>query len=1075
MNRIVTWFVRNGVAANLIWITIFVGGAIVLTPGFGKLKMEVFPEFPLDLITISVEYLGAAPEEVEEAVCVRIEEEIHSLEGIKRLTSVAAEGVGTITVELERSTDVRKLLDDIKARVDAIDTFPEETEKPIIQEITNRRQVINVAVSGEVDEVTLKSLGERVRDEIAALPGITQVGLSGARPYEISVEVSEESLRRHGLAFDDVVDAIRRSSLDLPGGSVKTGGGEILLRTKGQAYRGHEFEELVLITRADGTRLLLGDVATVVDGFADTDESARLNGQPAVIVEVFRVGEQSVLDVARKVKEYVVTAQSRLPEGIHLTTYLDATEVLRSRLSLLIRNGISGIFLVFMVLALFLRFRLAFWVTFGMVLSFLGAIWLMPVLDVSINLISLFAFILVLGIVVDDAIVVGENIYTWQQRTGEGMRGAIEGVREVMVPVIFAVLTTIVFFVPMLSVEGTIGKVMAMIPLIVIPCLAFSLVESLLVLPRHLSHLPRGGDNAARTTFTRVWIRFQNRIATLVERISKDVYGSLLSRALEWRYLTVAIAMAILFATGGLVRAGWIRFTFFPPVEDDRMAAALTLPQGTPAEVTKAAIQHIEESARVLQSDLVNSSNSGRDGAFRNMVSAVGAQPYRSVRSRNVGGEGGTFSGGHRGEVMVELTPSESRSVTSTELVNRWREITGAIPDATELTFNASLFTPGDAINVQLTGPNLDTLRQAADELKAELAVYAGTFAVADSFLAGKREVKLDIKPDAENLGLTLQALARQVRQGFYGEEAQRIQRGRDDIKVMVRYPQRRRRSLGDLESMRVRTPDGHEVPFSAVGEMSLGRGYASIKRVDRRRTINVTADVDPTRGNANEILRDLQGAFLPGLVAKHTGLSYSLEGQRREQRDVMRSLLSGFFFALFIIYAILAIPFRSYVQPFIVMSAVPFGIVGAIWGHMLMGMDLTIMSTFGIVALSGVVVNDNLVLVDFINRKRNAGSSLLEAVSKAGVERFRPIILTSLTTFAGLTPLLMERSMQAKFIIPMATSLAFGVVFATAISLLIVPAGYLILEDIRGWVARSARSFGLQPADPEASAQGDI
>jgi multidrug efflux pump subunit AcrB len=1071
MKGIVAWFVRNGVAANMVMWTIFGGGLFVLV--FGKIAQEVFPRFPLDLITISVEYLGAAPEEVEEGVCVRIEEEIASLEGIKRLTSVAAEGIGTVTVELQRGTDVRKLLDDIKTRVDAINTFPEETEKPIIQEITNRRQVINIAVSGDADERTLKRLAEQVRDDLSAVPGISQVELSSARPYEISIEVSEETLRRHDLQFDDVVAAVRRSSLDLPGGSVKTAGGEILLRTKGQAYRGPEFERLVLLTRPDGTRLLLGDVATVVDGFADTDQAARFNGEPAVIVQVFRVGEERVLDVADTVKKYVSEAQHRMPEGIALTPFLDATEVLRSRMSLLTRNALNGGILVFIVLALFLRLRLAFWVTLGMIISFLGALWFMPALGVSINVISLFAFILVLGIVVDDAIIVGENIFSWQKRTGEGVRGAIEGVGEVMTPVVYAVLTTVVFFIPLLNVEGTIGKVMSIIPLIVIPCLLFSLIESLLVLPRHLSHLrpgsggslahsaqPRRGSLARLVAGPRT---FLDGFSRGVEWSARNLYGRLLEVGLRWRYLTAAIAVSTLILMLALFRFGWIRFTFFPPVESDYMSAALTLPQGTSAVTSAEAVRRLENSALDLQNRLRDESDNGADSAYRSMFTAIGGQPYRRAQNRNAGTAGGDFSGAYKGEVLVELTPAESRAMTSTELVNRWRELTGPIPDVTELTFTSSLFSSGDAINVQLTGPDIDGLRAAAAKLKKKLAEYPGVFSIADSFRAGKREVKLDIKPQAEAYGLSLQDLAKQVRQGFYGVEAQRIQRGRDDLKVMVRYPASRRRSLGDLEGMRVRTPGGLEVPFSVVGEALLGRGYASIKRVDRQRVINVTADVNRSQANENQIMAELAASFLPSLLAEHPRIRYTFEGQQREQRDTIGGLRLGFVFAVFIIIIMLAVAFRSYLQPFIVVSAVPFGIVGAMWGHMLMGMDLTILSMFGIVALSGVVVNDNLVLVDFINRKRAGGAPTDQAVREAGVARFRPILLTSLTTFAGLTPLLLEKSMQAQFIIPMATSLAFGVLFATAISLMLVPSGYLILEDIKEAARWILRLYGFR------------
>ena len=592
------WFARNRVAANLVMALVMFGGLITVGgPGLllgllpipsdelpeflrrGAIKQEVFPEFSLDLIMIRVPYLGAAPEEVEEGVCRRIEEEIQDLDGVKRIVSNASEGYGVVTVELQLGADARVVLDDVKARVDAIDTFPEETEKPIIREITNRRQVIDVAVYGDTDEASLRYLAEAVRDDIAALPGITNVELANVRPYEISIEVSEEDLRRHGLTFDEVAGAVRRSSLDLPGGSVKTAGGEILLRTKGQAYRGQEFEELVLLSRPDGTHLTLGDVARVVDGFEETDQFSRFDGKPTVMINVFRSGEQDALEVAAQVKAYIADAQPRMPEGISLTTWNDAARILQGRRDLLLRNGATGLAVVSLILALFLRFRLAFWVSLGMLLSFLGAIWLMPPLGVSINMISLFAFILVLGIVVDDAIVVGENIYTHQNRHGEGLRGSIEGAREVSLPVVFAVLTTVAAFLPLLNVAGMMGKIMRTIPLIVIPCLLWSLVESLWILPAHLSHYRK---ETAHRGIVGLWPRLQSGFADGLQRFAARAYGPWLESCLRWRYLTLAVGTAALLLTLGAVQGGFVKFIFFPDVESDFVSATVKLPQGAP-------------------------------------------------------------------------------------------------------------------------------------------------------------------------------------------------------------------------------------------------------------------------------------------------------------------------------------------------------------------------------------------------------------------------------------------------------------------------------------------------------------
>ena len=1075
MHKLVDWFAANTVAANLLMVLILLSGGLAVV----GIKQEVFPEFSADVISVSVPYLGAAPEEVEEGVCVRIEEQIQSLEGIKKITSTASEGVGTVSIEVEPGKDVRELLDDVKNRVDAIDTFPEETEKPIVQEVVIRRRVFVVAVSGQAEESVLRSVAERVRDDLTALEGITQVELAAARPYEVSIEVSEDALRRYGLTFDFVAEAVRRSSLDLPGGSVRTASGEILLRTKGQAYRGGEFEELVLVTRPDGTYLRLGDIARVVDGFAETDQSARFDSMPSVLVHVFRVGDQRAIGIAQSVRDYIAREQFRLPEGIRLETAYDDTKILESRLDLLLRSGRAGLLLVLIILTLFLRLRLAFWVSLGLPVSFLGTFWLMPSLDVSVNLISLFAFIVVLGILVDDAIVVGEGVFSAQQKGLPGLQAATFGARRVAVPVVFGVLTTVAAFTPLTMVEGAIGKVMRVIPLVVIPCLLFSLVESLLILPAHLSHFDPEKEKRKKRGLVLAWTRFQGFFADGLVWFSQRVYGPILEFGLKFRYLSVAVGVATLMLTLGMVIGGRVNFVFMHDVEADNVIAYLTMPQGTTVEVTSAAVKRLEqaalETARELEGPERRDRAQGRsaavglqassvgddpqstsapvlrsDGLFRHILTTIGDQPSRNQGGPGGGDDSGSVSGAHRAEVNIELAPSEERTYSSTEVANLWREKAGGIPDAVELTYTSSLFTPGEPINIRLTSPDLDQLQEAADQLKGRLSEYPGVYDIADSYRVGKQEIKLRIKPEAETLGLTLADLARQVRQAFFGEEAQRIQRGRDEVKVMVRYPYERRQSLADLERMRIRTPSGSEVPFSQVAEAEYGRGYASIRRVDRQRSINVTANVDEARSSTVDILADLTNDFLPVLMQERSGVRYALEGRQREQQETLEGLGSGYLLALVAIFSLLAIPLRSYLQPLIIMSAIPFGLVGAIWGHILMGMDLTILSGFGVVALAGVVVNDSLVLVDFINKRRSEGLGIVEATRQAGIVRFRPIVLTSLTTFGGLTPLLLEKSLQAQFLIPMAVSLAFGVVFSTFVILILVPAGYLILDDLQ-------------------------
>jgi multidrug efflux pump subunit AcrB len=1046
MNRAIAWFATNSVAANLLLLLITVGGIVTIP----SIRQEVFPEISVEVVTVAVPYPGAAPQEVEEGICVRVEEQLNGIDGIDRIHSTAREGVGQITIELETDADVQRTLDEIKARVDAIDTFPEEAEKPVVQQIVVRQSVLSVAIAGDADERALKLLGQQVRDDLAALPDITHVDLTLARPYEIAIEVSEAKLQRHGLTFSDVADAVRRTSIDLPGGSIKSDSGEILLRTKGQAYRGAEFERLALLSKRDGTRLTVGDVADVIDGFRETDQSARFDGKPAVLVQVFRVGQQSALRIASAVQEYVERTRPTVPEGIELIIWDDSSEVLRARLATLLGNGRDGFILVVAVLALFLKLRVAFWVILGVPVCFLGTLWLMPLFDISINVISLFAFIVVLGVLVDDAIVIGENIHVHQQRGRHGRGGAIAGATQVAIPVTFGVLTTIAAFAPLMAIPGPMGKLMLQIPLCVMAALGFSLIESTLILPAHLAH-----ERTAKRPPSRLgalWEAFQLRVAADLDAVVDRFYRPSLERAIAWRYLTVAIGIAALLVTLGLTVGGWVRFTFFPAVEADNVVAFLTMPQGTPARVTAEAVATLEASANRVLADI--EAEQGQS-PLRHLMATVGEQPFKTRQSRSV--FAGQVDNPHLGEVNLALLPSEERSLSSREVMRRWRHETPPIAGAVEVTFSSALITSGEPINIQLQGNDLERLVAAANRVKEHLAGYPGVADIADSFREGKREVKLQILPSAEALGITMAQLGRQVRQAFYGEEAQRIQRGRDDVRVMVRYPAEYRRSLADIEQMRVRTPDGGEVAFHAVAATEIGRGYASINRVDRQRVVNVTADVDVEQANANEIIETMQKSFLPGLRNEFPGVRWSLEGEQRDQAEFMGAMTRGFILAILAIYALLAIPLGSYGQPLIIMSAIPFGLIGAIWGHAALGWDLSMFSMIGIVALTGVVVNDSLVLVSYVNETREEGVPLLRAVREAGAARFRPILLTSLTTFAGLTPLMMERSVQAQFLIPMAISLAFGVLFATAISLVMVPALYVILEDFRAAPATEA------------------
>ncbi len=1025
----IEWFARNHVAANLLMVGIVVVGAWSMLQ---RTPLEVFPSIELDSISIDTGYPGSTPEEVEESVTIRIEEAVHDVTGIEEISSRSMENASSITIRLERGRDPRRVLDDLRTRVDGITTFPDDVERPILTQFISRHEVISVVVGGDLNEHELRLLGERVRDDLLALDTLTQVDLEAVRPLEISIEVSERSLREYGLSMEQVASAVRGGSLNVSAGNLRTSGGELLLRTRGQAYSGVDFEQIVVLSRRDGSQLRLGDIARVRDGFDEAPINTLFNGRPGVILEVYRVGQQSAIEVAAAVRDYVDRVQW-LPESVEIKYWRDRSKIVKARLSTLLGNGLQGGFLVVLLLTMFLRPSVAFWVSLGIPISFLGCFTILPLLGISINLISLFAFIVVLGIVVDDAIVTGENVYTHMRRGVPPLQAAIDGTREVAVPVTFGVLTTVAAFVPLTMVGGFRGAVWAQIPAVVIPVLIFSLIESKLVLPAHLKYVkPR----APKKRDFWLW-RVQQGLADGLEQLVESIYQPILALCIRYRYATLAVFLVALAIAVSLVVGGWMRFIFFPRVQSETARATLVMPAGTPIEVTDGHIQRMTLAAMELRGRYTD--NETGESVIRDILSTSG---YGARSGRGVS---------NLGRVVFEMTAPEHRTstVTSAELVREWRRLIGPIPGAESVNYRAEIGRGGDPINIQFVGNDMQLMAELAELTRVQLASYPDLFDFSDSFSSGKREVELVLRPAAGMLGIQLSDLAMQVRQSFFGYEIQRLQRERDEVKVMLRYPAEQRRSLSNLENMKIRTADGTEVPFAEVARISSARGPSVLHRIDRKRTLNVTADANKDTADIEAIKRDL-GDFLDQLVVPYPQIGWSLEGEAKEQRDTLSTIFRGTGAVLCAIYALLAIPFRSYIQPLVVISIIPFGLIGAIVGHLAMGMVLSIVSLLGILALSGVVVNDSLVLVDYINRQREKGVELVEAVNSAGVARFRAIILTSLTTFAGLAPLLFDKSTQAQFLIPMAVSLGFGILFATLITLVLVPANYLIAEDIR-------------------------
>ena len=840
MTRIIAWFVGNPVAANLLMAVLVVSGLLSLS----LVRQEEFPQIDLGIVLVRVPYLGAAPEEVESGVCIRIEEALEGAQNIYRMISNSSEGNCVVTLELEPNADDIEALNDIKSRVDAISTFPVETERPIVSLPATRNDGLEIAISGDADERTLKNIALGIREDLAALEGVSVVEVAYVRADEISIEVSEQTLRRYGLTFDQVANAVRRSSLDLPGGTIRAGGGEILVRTKGQAYSGEDFEDIVVVSRGDGTTIRLRDVATIVDGFEEGDLSVKFDGKPAAMVLVYQVGTEDIIDIRDKVRAYLDEARTRMPEGISLTIWQDESEEIEARLDILLGTAAGGLALVLLLLSLPLHGRLALWVAAGIPIAMLGTLALFAPIGFTLSTMSVVAFILVLGIVVDDAIVVGERVYAHERHAEDQISAAIEGTSEVAVPVIFGVLTTMAAFIPVIFMPGRMGGLFSVMGYVVVICLVFSIIESQLILPAHLAHRkvkPRSQDE---NKLVARWLNFQERLSSGLENFAEHRYGSVLSTVLEWRYAALATAVGILLVTLSLVASGRIGIQFFPEIVGDQVVASLTMPEGVPVDSTLAAAAQLERAAEALSEEF-DESRPGQPPVIEHVLSTVGFALAGGGPDQDTSTRFATPLS-HLSVVALSLQPAGDRQdLSANEVARRWRELTGPIPDSVELTFSASQLSAGDAVAIRLRGRDVDDLASAAADVRAELARYEGVTDISDTFRSGKQEVQLSLRPDARHLGLTLNDLARQARQAFYGEEVQRVQRGTEDIRVMVRYPESERRSLGDLEDMRIRTPDGTEVPFAAAAEFTLGQGYSTILRIDRQRVVTVRANVD--------------------------------------------------------------------------------------------------------------------------------------------------------------------------------------------------------------------------------------
>jgi multidrug efflux pump subunit AcrB len=1038
------WMAGHSVAANLIMVLCVVGGLWSLS----RMKKEIFPDLALDEVSVSVPYPGASPEEVENGILLAVEEAVRGLDGVDEVKSVAREGSGTVTVEVMLGADVQKLGQDIQSEVDRITSFPDDAEEPQVSVVSHKREVLRVMLYGDVPDTVLHELGEQARDHMLQHPGITQVEVTGLPSPEIGIEVSQENLRRYGLTLDEVAGRLASASIDSPGGGIKTDVGEVLVRVKERRDYGRQFERLPIITTSDGSEVFLRDIATVDDSFEDSDRYTIFNGYRAVSLEVYRVGNQTPVEVADATRERLELLKPDLPPGVMTAIERDRSAYYRQRVDLLLRNGAIGLGLVLVILGLFLEARLAFWVMMGIPISFLGSFLFLPEAGVTINMISLFAYIIALGIVVDDAIVVGENVYHHHQQGMAFLPAAIRGVREVAMPVTFSILTNIATFLPIYFIPGVMGKVFKMVPMVVCVVFLISLGECLFILPAHLGHRrdktlrgPAAWLHARQQAFSRAFMAWVNRR-----------YGPFLEFTLRHRCLTVSVAISLLVVVLAYAFSGRMGFGIFPTVESDFAEASVVLPYGAPVGKTDAALSRFLDAARRVVSE------SGHEELVKSITADIG------------------IGGSHTGQMRVELADADVRDtiMSTEEFTNRWRKASGEIPGAEYVKFAADAGGPGGRgrpIAVELSHRKIEVLEAASADLADSLATYPRVQDIDDGFQPGKEQLDFTVRPEGKSLGLTARDIARQIRSAFYGSEVLRQQRGRNEIRVMVRLPESERSTEKTIEEFMIRTPSGAFVPLREVAMVHRDRAYTTIDRRGGRRVVEVAADITP-RSKGDEVLSDLTANVLPALVEKYPGLQHSFEGHQADMRESLGSLKTSYLLALLAIYVMLAIPFRSYLQPLVVMLSIPFGVVGAFLGHLIMGYDLCLPSVFGIVALSGVVVNDSLVMIDFANRRRREGGlSPHEAIHSAGIQRFRPILLTTLTTFGGLAPMIFETSRQARFLIPMALSLGFGLLFATLITLVIVPSLYMTVEDGKRY---GAAIWGFLFPAPETPSRAD-
>lgn len=1065
MNTAIRWAVKHMAGVNFLVFAVLVGGLF----SFFGMRRETFPEFQLEVILVTVPYPGATPDEVESGICQKIEEGVQSISGIKKLTSICREGGGFTLVQLESNVkDVQKALSEVRSAVDRISVFfPVRSEKPTVEQITFRVPAIRVAVVGPASgdsgtEQRLRALAENIRSRLIELPNVSQAQIQNVKPFQIDVEISEDTLRKYGITLSQAASMIRKENLEMPSGQLKSDGQEILLRGKNKREIGEDIAQLPLIMQPNGVVLKVGDVARVRDDFEDVSALNEINGRPALVITIERTSSEDLISISEEVSAFVKTLE--VPDGYNVIAWGDESLDVRDRLRMLRENGLQGGIIVFLLLAMFLNLRLAFWVAMGIPISVMGAGIGLYVMGDTLNMLTMFAFLMAVGIVVDDAIVVGENIYAHRLMGKSNLQAAIDGASEVLPSVFSSVATTIIAFMPLFYVSGVMGKFIAVMPAAIILMLTISLVEASIALPGHLSHEPEHQSETLLGKFWRVvsqplWIaeRFFDRVSKVcnggLDWFGDHFYLPMLKIFLRHPLLPMALAVAVVLFAVGLVRSGKVPFEFFPSLDGKTIIGQVVYPDGTPVSVTTESARRMEQALREISEKIA--ADEARRGVSKTPEPAEPTAPrgpvmltYLQVGSVTSGNEGAgdRQSGSHVAQVQAELHEATMRNVTSQQLIQLWRQAAGVFPGAERVNFQSENIGPGGKpLEFKILAPrdNVAELELAVEAAKSTLAQYAGVYDIRDDSNPGKTEFQFTIKDRAKSLGIRQEDLSEAIRAAYYGAEVQRLQRDRHEVKVMVRHPSEERRSLASFQDLRIRGADGVERPLAELAEIKVTRGYSEINRLDQLRAITVSAELDTGKANAASIASDLKAKLVPDLVAKYPTLRFRWEGQQQETAESFNSLVIGFAIAMMAMYLLLVFEFRSYLQPWIVLAIVPFGMVGAIFGHGLMGLPLTLFSMFGMVTLAGVVVNDSIVMVDFINQCLAKGMSVNEALLTAGSRRLRAIFLTSVTTVAGLLPMLLEKSLQAQVLIPMATSLAFGLIASTALVLFVVPLLY--------------------------------